>query len=62
MKYRVIKPFTDSQDDNHVYRAGDKYPRSGRGKKDRIEELLGSDNNQKQPLIEEVQEPEEGGK
>lgn len=66
-KYRVLKSFTDSQDDNHVYRVGDKYPRSGRGKKERIEELSSSDNLLKRPLIAEVVEEEtaskkEGGK
>lgn len=62
-KYRVLKSFTDLQDDNHMYRVGDKYPRSGRGKKERIEELSGSDNLQKRPLIAEVvEEKKEGGK
>lgn len=60
-KYRVLKSFTDSQDDNHVYRAGDKYPRSGRGKKERIEELSGSDNLLKRPLIAEVKEEKKEG-
>lgn len=56
MPYQVIKDFKDLQDDNYQYRAGDKYPRSGRAKKDRIEELSGSDNKMKTPLIEEVDE------
>lgn len=53
-KYKVIKAFTDLQDDNHVYRVGDKFPRSGRAKKERIEELSSSDNAQGEPVIEEV--------
>ncbi|UPK45762.1 hypothetical protein [Paenibacillus pabuli] len=54
MPYIVIKDFKDLEDKNHIYRAGDKYPRSGRGKKDRIEELLGSENRRGEPLIQEV--------
>lgn len=53
-KYKVIKAFTDLQDDNHVYRVGDKFPRSGRAKKERIEELSSSDNAIGEPVIEEV--------
>lgn len=29
MFYRVIKDFTDLQDDNHIYFAGDTFPREG---------------------------------
>jgi hypothetical protein len=54
MPYVVIKDFKDLQDKNHIYRAGDKYPRSGRIKKDRAEELSGSENLRGEPLIEEV--------
>lgn len=63
-KYRVIKAFADLQDDNHVYRVGDKFPRSGRAKKERIEELSSADNRLGKPLIEEYEEaePKEGGK
>ncbi|MGD6832576.1 hypothetical protein ACQCT5_10455 [Sutcliffiella halmapala] len=57
-KYKVVKAFTDLQDDNHVYRVGDKFPRSGRAKKDRIEELSGTDNKRKEVLIEEVDDEE----
>lgn len=53
MAYTVIKDFKDLQDGNHIYRAGDKYPRKGRGKKERIEELAGSDNLRGEPLIVE---------
>lgn len=53
MNYEVIKDFTDLQDDNHIYRAGDKYPRKGRAKKERIEELSGTDNKHGEPLIRE---------
>ncbi|MCM3783675.1 hypothetical protein M3231_11890 [Neobacillus mesonae] len=53
MAYKVIKDFKDLQDENYIYRAGDKYPRKGRGKKERIEELSGSDNLRGEPLIVE---------
>jgi len=59
-KYVVIKDFKDLQDNNHIYRVGDKYPRKGRPKKERIEELLGNENRIGEPLIVEVDE-EEGG-
>lgn len=52
MPYVVLKDFTDLQDENHVYRTGDKYPRKGRGKKERIEELSTSENIRGEPLIE----------
>jgi hypothetical protein len=55
-KYKVIKNFTDLQDENHVYRKGDKYPRSGRAKKERVEELSGSENGLGYAVIEEVDE------
>jgi len=53
MPYLVTKDFKDLQDENHIYRAGDKYPRKGKGKKERIDELSGSDNLRGEPLIEE---------
>lgn len=56
MKYKVIKDFKDLQDKGHVYRAGDKYPRKGKAKSERVEELSSSKNKQKTPLIEEVKE------
>jgi hypothetical protein len=54
MKYQVIKDFKDLQDDNHIYHVGDKYPRKGRVKKERVEELLGAENKIGVPLIVEV--------
>lgn len=54
MKYRVISYFEDLQDDKHPYEVGDTYPRKGlKVTDDRIAELMGSDNRQKKPLIEE---------
>lgn len=55
MPYIVIKDFKDLQDSNHIYREGDKYPRQGRAKKDRVEELSGPENKRGIPLIKEVE-------
>lgn len=57
--YKVIHFFTDLQDNNHAYQVGDVYPRQGivvSG--DRIAELASSENRQKTPLIEVVDEPD----
>ena len=59
MMYRVIKYFTDLQDNEHAYNVGDVYPRQGvvvSG--ERIAELAGAENKQRTPLIEAVDEPE----
>lgn len=53
MNYKVIKDFMDLQDENHIYRKGDKYPRKGRVKKERAEELASSANKIGVPLIVE---------
>ncbi len=58
-KYIVIKAFRDLQDNMHLYREGDKYPRRGRAKKERIEELLTDKNRAGVPLIAEVKEGDE---
>lgn len=56
--YKVIKHFTDLQDNNHPYNVGDIFPREGlEVKPERFAELAGSNNKQKTPLIELV-EPE----
>lgn len=52
MGYKVIHYFTDLQDFNHPYKVGDKFPRLGmKVSEQRINELLGSKNKQKRPLI-----------
>lgn len=58
--YRVIKAFFDLKDDDHSYRVGDVYPRAGvTPSAKRIEELSGTKNRQKTPLIvEEVEKVE----
>lgn len=53
--YKVIKLFTDLQDGRHLYNVGDTFPRDGvEVSEDRINELMGSDNKQGTPLIEEI--------
>lgn len=55
--YKVIKFFTDLQDNEHPYDVGDIFPREGvTVTEGRLAELAGSDNLQKEPLIEEVKE------
>lgn len=56
MKFIVKKDFKDLQDQNHVYRKGDYYPRKGRAKKERVEELTTGQNAHGVPLIEEIQD------
>lgn len=59
--YRVIKHFTDLQDDNHPYEVGDAFPREGlKVSGARIAELSGKENKQHCPLIEKVEDPEKG--
>lgn len=51
--FKVICPFTDLQDNRHVYSVGDVYPRHGaQPTMDRISELLGENNARHKPLIE----------
>lgn len=53
MKYKAISLFTDLQDDNYLYEAGDSYPRKGLvPSKKRLAELLGSENKRSEPVIE----------
>lgn len=60
MTYKVIKFFTDLQDNEHPYNEGDFFPRSGvTVSAERLEELSGSDNKQGVPLIKAVEETEE---
>lgn len=59
MTYVVIKTFRDLQDADYVYQVGDKFPRSGKVKKARLEELAGSENKIGVPLIEKIKEDDE---
>lgn len=55
MAYKVLKDFADLQDNNHIYRAGDCYPRPDfKVSEDRVKELLTASNRLETPLIEEV--------
>lgn len=53
--YRVIKYFTDLQDNGHPYHVGDVFPRKGvKVSTERIAELAGVDNQRGVPLIKNV--------
>ena len=55
--YKVIKSFTDLQDNNYAYYVGDTFPHNGVEVGDeRIAELASDKNLQGIPLIEEVEE------
>lgn len=57
MAYKVIKYFTDLQDDNFVYEVGDDFPRKGLVVlPSRIKELASDKNRRHCPLIEEIPE------
>lgn len=54
-EYKVIKYFTDLQDNNYAYHVGDTYPREGIDPKpSRIAELSSASNRRGVPLIELV--------
>ena len=55
--YKVIKSFTDLQDNNYAYSVGDTFPRNGvEVGAERVAELSSDKNLQGVPLIEEVVE------
>lgn len=55
--YKVIKYFTDLQDNNYAYYVGDTFPHNGvEAGAERIVELSSDKNLQGVPLIEEVVE------
>lgn len=55
--YRVIKYFTDLQDNNHEYNVGDIYPHNKKKvSASRIKELSTDNNRRGIPLIEKVEE------
>ena len=56
--YRVIKYFTDLQDNNHEYNVGDIYHHNKKKvSASRIKELSTDKNRRGIPLIEKVEEP-----
>ena len=58
--YKVIKHFTDMQDNNFAYNVGDEYPRKGMSVlPSRIRELATDKNRQGVPLIEEIPDVED---
>ena len=58
--YKVIKHFTDMQDNNFAYNVGDEYPRKGLSVlPSRIKELASDKNRQGCPLIEEIPDVED---
>ena len=58
--YKVIKHFTDMQDNNFAYNVGDEFPRKGMSVlPSRIKELASDKNRQGVPLIEEIPDIEE---
>ena len=55
--YKVIKYFTDLQDNNYAYYVGDTFPRNGiEAGAERVAELSSDKTLQGVPLIEEVAE------
>lgn len=57
MTNKVIKYFTDLQDNNHEYNEGDVFPREGKEvSEERLAELSTKNNRQGVSLIERVQE------
>lgn len=61
--YKVIRNFSDLQDQNRVYITGDIFPRDGlKVSEERIAELSSSKNRIREPLIEEISEKLEGTK
>ena len=57
MSYRVIKYFTDMQDNNHEYNVGDIYPREElKVFPSRIRELSTTENRRGEILIEEIED------
>ena len=59
MSFKVIRFFTDLQDNDHPYNVGDIFPREGvEVTAERAAELAGRFNAQKMPLIVAVKETE----
>lgn len=61
--YKVVKFFTDLEDNNYAYSTGDTFPRAGaKVSKERIAELASAKNKQGVVLIEEVKEAKKPNK
>ena len=58
--YTVLSEFADLQDENHIYRVGDEYPRKGYSPTDeRVTELSTGKNLLHKPLIQRIAVVEE---
>lgn len=56
--YKVIKYFTDLQDNNYKYHVGDEFPHKGTEVSEaRLEELSSDKNRRHVPVIEKVEAP-----
>lgn len=56
--YKVIELFTDLEDNDYRYEAGDTFPRKGlKVSAKRIKELSGPDNKRGTPLIKQEKAP-----
>lgn len=56
--YKVLVNFTDLQDKNYRYHAGDEFPRKGfKVSDERIDELATNKNRRGIPMIAKVEEP-----
>lgn len=57
-KYETLEPFKDLQDKGKVYGKGKPYPQPANKKvhKDRLQQLLSSDNALGRPVIREVED------
>lgn len=61
--YKVLKHFTDLQDNNFKYNAGDTFPRKGlKVSAERLNELLTSNNRRNEPMICEVEDEPKASK
>lgn len=59
--YKVVEAFTDLKDNNHVYLAGDDFPRKGaKVSEERVAELASADNKRGRVLIKAVDAPQKG--
>lgn len=57
MEYKVIRPFSDLQDNGYIYNAGDFYPRDGyETTEERIQELATTNNKLGKVFIQKVGE------
>lgn len=55
MRYAAISDFVDLQDNRHIYRAGEEYPRAGlTATEERIAELAGPNNLSNRALIKAI--------